>query len=107
MSLDEYLPQTEMISSLQVELVGRVKLKRVSIRPIGFAALDKALYQQTTKGRIYGKKQRIRETQNALWSMNKYRVIECDCGAKLKLPPGVTQGTITCPRCERSHNLDR
>jgi heat shock protein HtpX len=49
--------------------------------------------------------QRIRETQNALWKASRYKTVECKCGAKLKLPPGLKSGKVTCPRCGREHTL--
>jgi heat shock protein HtpX len=50
-------------------------------------------------------KQRIRETSAVLQKLGGYKTIDCECGAKLKLPPGFTQGTITCPRCGRRHRV--
>ena len=49
--------------------------------------------------------QRIRETSNALWNANQYQTIGCECGAKLKLPPGFKGNSITCPRCNRKHEV--
>jgi heat shock protein HtpX len=49
--------------------------------------------------------QRVRETANALWKANQYQTIDCECGAKLKLPPGFKGGTVTCPRCNRRHTV--
>ena len=50
-------------------------------------------------------KQRIRETSTVLQKLGGYKSLDCDCGAKLKLPPGFTQGNITCPRCGRTHRI--
>ena len=50
-------------------------------------------------------KQRIRETSAVLQKLGGYKTIDCECGAKLKLPPGFTQGTLTCPRCGRKHRV--
>jgi len=49
--------------------------------------------------------QRVRETTNALWKVNNYREIDCECGATLKLPPGYSGKTVTCPRCNRQHQV--
>lgn len=50
-------------------------------------------------------KQRIRETSAVLQRLGGYKTLDCDCGARLKLPPGFTQGTLTCPRCGRRHSV--
>ncbi len=49
--------------------------------------------------------QRIRETTNALWKVNNYRTIDCECGATIKLPPGYSGKTVSCPRCNRKHEV--
>jgi len=49
--------------------------------------------------------QRIRETQNALWKAHQYQTVDCQCGTKMKLPPGFKGGNITCPRCNRRHSI--
>jgi heat shock protein HtpX len=44
---------------------------------------------------------RVRETSDMLWRMNNYKMITCECGTKLKLPPEYTEPTIKCPHCGR------
>jgi heat shock protein HtpX len=34
-------------------------------------------------------------------------VIPCDCGLKMKLPPGFDQTEVVCPRCGRQHDVPR
>jgi len=46
-----------------------------------------------------GEVQRARETSNALWKLNKYNTITCDCGTKLRLPPGFRLPEVRCPHC--------
>ncbi len=43
--------------------------------------------------------ERTRETTNALWRSGNYRIIDCNCGTKLKIPPSIKQGAVRCPRC--------
>ncbi len=47
--------------------------------------------------------QRARETSDVMWRLNKYKTIPCECGAKLRVPPGFRERSITCPRCRRRH----
>ncbi len=50
-------------------------------------------------------KHRVRETSAVLEKLGGYMTLDCDCGAKLKLPPGFRQGTVACPRCGRKHTV--
>jgi heat shock protein HtpX len=45
--------------------------------------------------------ERTRETTNALWNAHNYRVIQCPCGTRLRLPPSYKQSEIRCPHCGR------
>lgn len=48
---------------------------------------------------------RVRETSQALWNLSGYRTIECQCGAKLRVPPDHEGKAIRCPHCGRVHQL--
>jgi heat shock protein HtpX len=41
--------------------------------------------------------QRARETSDLLWNLNNYKVIQCPCGTKMRLPPSYKQPEIKCP----------
>ena len=45
--------------------------------------------------------QRVRETTNALWNSHNYKVIQCTCGTRLRLPPSYKKSEIRCPHCGR------
>ena len=45
--------------------------------------------------------ERVRDTNNALWNVNKYRTINCACGTRLRVPPTYKLAEITCPHCGR------
>ena len=45
--------------------------------------------------------QRARETSELLWRRSGYKSITCDCGAKLRVPPGFKASSIRCPHCGR------
>jgi heat shock protein HtpX len=45
--------------------------------------------------------QRARETSDLLWRLSDYKTITCDCGTKLKVPPGFKASSIRCPHCGR------
>ena len=45
--------------------------------------------------------QRARETSNALWNINNYKVINCACGTRMRVPPGFKLPEVRCPHCGR------
>ncbi len=51
--------------------------------------------------------QRAREASDAMWKANDYQTVDCDCGAKLRVPPGLKRNEIRCPRCGTTHKLSR
>ena len=46
---------------------------------------------------------RVRQSTDAMWRLNNYTFISCDCGTKLKIPPQLQGQQITCPHCGRKH----
>jgi heat shock protein HtpX len=42
---------------------------------------------------------RMRETSNVLWRLGNYRTADCNCGARIKVPPSIREPAIKCPRC--------
>jgi heat shock protein HtpX len=47
--------------------------------------------------------ERARETSDVLWKYSDYGVVNCECGAKLRLPPKFRGNSIQCPHCGRAH----
>jgi heat shock protein HtpX len=48
---------------------------------------------------------RTRETSNLMWQMSNYKTITCDCGTKLRVPPGFGASSIKCPHCGRINRI--
>lgn len=46
---------------------------------------------------------RTREVQDMLLNLNNYLMIDCDCGTRLKIPPGLRGQLVQCPHCGRTH----
>ena len=46
-----------------------------------------------------------REAGDLIRKLHGFRVIDCECGARLKLPPEYTRDTTRCLRCGRLHHL--
>jgi len=49
--------------------------------------------------------QRARETSDVMWRMSDYKTIPCDCGAKLRVPPGFREPRVRCPHCGKTHQV--
>ncbi len=48
---------------------------------------------------------RARETTDALWKLNDYKFIECECDTNLKIPEVYSNKVIECPHCFKSHRV--
>lgn len=46
-----------------------------------------------------------RDAKEVLHRVNRYVVIPCACGTKLKLPPRFEDKRVTCPRCHAVHDV--
>jgi heat shock protein HtpX len=47
--------------------------------------------------------ERARETSDLLWKFSQHSLINCECGAKLRVPPKFKGNSIQCPHCGRVH----
>jgi heat shock protein HtpX len=47
------------------------------------------------------KSARTREVSDMMLRLNKYRTVDCPCGARWKIPPGFRDDVILCTRCGR------
>ena len=64
----------------------------------------RAASEDTTEGMAEEVK-RAREVGDVLWKKNKYRTIDCQCGTRLRIPPGIKADNVRCPRCGTVHRL--
>jgi len=53
----------------------------------------------------HARKQRVRETTDALWKTQGYRFVDCSCGVRLKVPPELADRPVRCPACGTVHPL--
>jgi heat shock protein HtpX len=47
--------------------------------------------------------QRVRDATDALWRLNQYVFVACECGTRLKIPPVYAGRRVGCPHCTREH----
>jgi heat shock protein HtpX len=45
---------------------------------------------------------KTREVSDMMLRMDNYRMVDCECGARWKIPPGFRDDTIRCTRCGRT-----
>jgi heat shock protein HtpX len=79
-----------IISSQPAALVGAVGIRAPSVET---EPVEPAMEQVT----------RAREVSDMMYKLNDYKVIDCECGTRLKVPPALRGKTIRCPHCGRSH----
>ncbi len=48
---------------------------------------------------------RTREVGDLLWQKSGYKIIDCECGTRLKVPSNIGKATVKCPHCGRTHNI--
>ena len=48
---------------------------------------------------------RVRQTTDMLWRLNRYVFIGCGCGTKLKVPPAYVGRAVACPHCGTVHQV--
>ena len=49
--------------------------------------------------------ERARETSNVLWKYSKHKLVNCQCGTKLRVPPNYRHSNIKCPHCGRINTI--
>ena len=48
---------------------------------------------------------RAREVSDVMWKKADYQTIDCQCGARLRIPPALNWTKVRCPRCGTVHPL--
>lgn len=49
--------------------------------------------------------ERVRQTTDMLWRLNRYSFVPCACGTTLKFPPAYLGRQIACPHCGTVHKV--
>jgi len=77
----------------------------IPVASLGAEAVPLAAVRQESEAGEPSEIERARETSDVMWRIHNYKTITCDCGAKLRVPPGFKQPTIKCPHCGRTHQV--
>jgi heat shock protein HtpX len=70
-----------------------------AIASVGAVGLREAEPEAARREPEPGKLERTREVSDLMWQLNDYRIITCDCGTKLKVPPKLKRVKVKCPHC--------
>jgi heat shock protein HtpX len=81
-----------------------------SVIPHTALALDKAVPLATPSGstepvEAAAAVDRARDTTQMLWQVNNYKTVNCQCGTRLRIPPGFNKPNVQCPHCGRIHQI--
>jgi len=49
--------------------------------------------------------ERTREVGDLLWQKSGYKIIDCDCGTRLKVPANLGRVSVKCPHCGKTLNI--
>ena len=70
--------------------------------PVGLrAAAPEAPLKEPEPSRV----ERTREVGDLLWQKSGYKIIDCECGTRLKVPSNIGRATVKCPHCGRTHPI--
>jgi heat shock protein HtpX len=65
------------------------------------AAQPEIVLQKPEPSRV----ERTREVGDLLWQKSGYKIIDCECGTRLKVPSNIGRATVKCPHCGRTHSV--
>lgn len=89
----EQIKKKKLFSSAQTASVGTVGIRAASVP------------SDDVKEPVAEKASRSRETSDLMLKMNNYRTVDCNCGARWKIPPGFKGDSVQCTRCGRDLKL--
>ena len=67
------------------------------------SAEEQSIRQSTTA--THDAKKEMRDIKDILHRVEGYGLLTCTCGMKMKIPKGLAQKNIDCPRCGKSHEI--
>jgi heat shock protein HtpX len=83
----------------QVHTGGRGIISSASQYMAGSVGLREASPETRTEDTTGEKMSRAREVGDTMLRLNKYRIVECDCGTKWKIPPNFPDPDVLCTKC--------
>jgi heat shock protein HtpX len=68
---------------------------------------DVALRQSSTEAKSERLQKQLHQVGDIMRKVNGFLFLPCACGVTLKIPPDYKAKTIECPRCRRTHNINK
>jgi heat shock protein HtpX len=89
----------------QVHKGGASIMPATALAGAGVVGLRAAAPEATPKEPEPSRVERTREVGDLLWQKSGYKIIDCECGTRLKIPSNIGKATVKCPHCGRTHNI--
>jgi heat shock protein HtpX len=89
----------------QVHKGGAGFMPAAALAGAGAVGLRAAAPEATLKEPEPSRVERTREVGDLLWHKSGYKIIECECGTRLKVPSDIGRATVKCPHCGRTHSV--
>ncbi len=84
---------------------GHDVISKATAGAVGVVAIRQASPSVPGEMALAEKAARQREVSDMVLRMNQYRFVDCECGARWKIPPGFKDDSIVCTRCGRTIRL--
>jgi heat shock protein HtpX len=87
----------------QVHTGGAGVMPAAALAAAGAVGLRAAAPEAALKEPEPSRVERTREVGDLLWQKSGYKIIDCECGTRLKVPSNIGRATVRCPHCGRTH----
>jgi heat shock protein HtpX len=84
---------------------GQGVISKTTTAAVGAVGIREASLSVPGEMAVAQKAARSREVSDMMLRLNQYRIIDCECGARWKIPPGFKENSIYCTRCGRTLRL--
>jgi heat shock protein HtpX len=85
------------------QVKGKSILPQEAAATAGVVGIRAASEDQQPVEPVKEKIERTRETSDMLYKMDGYKTVDCECSARLRIPPNFRSPDVRCPRCGRIH----
>ncbi len=86
----------------------QVKKSNKKLIPNSVLSTDEKISVKKPETKMFREKKNVhRNLGDLMMTFNNFIFIPCECGLRLKIPPGFKGNTVKCPRCGRIHPLAR
>lgn len=84
---------------------GKGIFSKATVGAVGAAGIRQASPSVPGEMALAEKAARNREVSDLMLRLNQYRTVDCECGARWKIPPGFKDDSVLCTRCGRRIRL--